>query len=124
MLGIVVLLKNKIHYILNKMSKQPLITSGLSLIADYGSDYGDSDSDNDTERRPEPIDLATFIKSQILEAILTNVVFRANDDLMIIDRNPSFDVYRPRKRELSESSSIVAEPLDLSDDSSTSSSSR
>lgn len=119
-----VLLKNKIHYILNKMSKQPLITSGLSLIADYGSDYGDSDSDNETERRPEPIDLATFIKSQILEAILTNVVFRANDDLMIIDRNPSFDVYRPRKRELSESSSIVAEPLDLSDDSSTSSSSR
>lgn len=99
------------------MSKKALNSSGLALLGDYGS------SDSDTEA--EPVDTSTYIKNEIIEAILTNVVFRANDALMVVDRNPSFDVYRPRKRELSESSSIVTtEPLDLSSDDSSTTSSR
>ena len=90
-------------------------TSGLGLIGNY--------SDSDDEH--EVFTTADVVKRVLLEDILTKVVRTSAavgvdgvDDVMVIDRKPTFDVYRPRKRELSECSSVVTANPASNDDSS------
>ena len=86
-------------------------SSGLGLIGNY------SDSDDE----PEVFTPADVVKKVLLEDILASVVRRAavdvnDDDIMVIDRKPTFDVYRPRKRELSECSSVITAKSPSDDD--------
>ena len=86
-------------------------TSGLGLIGNY------SDSDDE----PEVFTPTDVVKKVLLDDILFGVVLRAradSDDVIVIDRKPTFDVYRPRKRELSECSSVITAKSASDDESS------
>jgi hypothetical protein len=101
------------------MSKKVSKLGALALIGSYSGESEDSSSDNDEIVEivaSNPKDIALKI---ILDDILPKVFEKKSDDdeVMFIDHNPSFDVYRGRKREMSESSSVVqAESLDCSSD--------
>jgi hypothetical protein len=77
-----------------------LNSSGLALI----SHYSDSEDETDPVEVFSSVDVITRI---LINDVLTKVVTTAKSDFMVIDTNPTFDVYRPRKRELSESSSVL-----------------
>jgi len=100
------------------MSKKVSKLGALALIGTYSGESEDSGNDNDDIVEDvvlNPEDIALKI---ILDDILLKVFKeKADDEVMFIDHNPSFDVYRGRKREMSESSSVVqAESLDCSSD--------
>jgi len=100
------------------MSKKVSKLGALALICTYSGESEDSGNDNDDIVEDvvlNPEDIALKI---ILDDILLKVFKeKADDEVMFIDHNPSFDVYRGRKREMSESSSVVqAESLDCSSD--------
>ena len=100
------------------MSKKVSKLGALALIGSYSSESEDSASDNE-ENVPEVVSNPTDVVLKIiLDDILPKVfVEKTDDEVMFIDHNPSFDVYRGRKREMSESSSVVlAESLDCSSD--------
>jgi len=100
------------------MSKKVSKLGALALIGTYSGESEDSGSDNDdivedVVLNPEDIALK-IILNDILPKVFKEKV---HDEVMFIDHNPSFDVYRGRKREMSESSSVVqAESLDCSSD--------
>ena len=119
------------------MSRKGPKLGALALIGNYS---GESDS-NDCDEVEEivqtfstnPVDIVTkIILADILPKVVDlsnkndDVIDKHNDvinnDVMFIDHNPSFDVYRGRKREMSESSSVVlAETLDCTSDASSTS---
>ncbi len=100
------------------MSKKVSKLGALALIGTYSGESEDSGNDNDdivedVVLNPEDIALK-IILNDILPKVFKEKV---HDEVMFIDHNPSFDVYRGRKREMSESSSVVqAESLDCSSD--------
>lgn len=84
-------------------------------------DYSSGEESNE-ESDKNVINIEKFVQEVLLEEILLNVVNLSEvklDSVIKIDKNPSFDVYRPKKRLLSECSSVVT----IGDDQSTRSSS-
>ena len=111
-------MKTENHIEKFKMSRKGSKLGALALIGSYSGESEDDEIEEIIQPlSSNPADIVTDI---ILVDILPKVVHdgeRKDDVVMFIDHNPSFDVYRGRKREMSESSSVVmVESLDCTAD--------
>ena len=95
------------------MSKKVPKLGALALLSNYsgesdGSEASDSDVIEEVPLTPTDIVLQIILNDILSKVVSQNVVKNADDDeVMFIDHVPSFDVYRGRKREMSECSSVV-----------------
>ena len=113
-------MKTENHIEKFKMSRKSSKLGALALIGSYSGESESEDDEIEEIIQPLSSNPADIVTDIILVDILPKVVNdgeRKDDVVMFIDHNPSFDVYRGRKREMSESSSVVmVESLDCTAD--------
>ena len=113
-------MKTENHIEKFKMSRKGSKLGALALIGSYSGESESEDDEIEEIIQPLSSNPADIVTDIILVDILPKVVNdgeRKDDVVMFIDHNPSFDVYRGRKREMSESSSVVmVESLDCTAD--------
>ena len=109
------------------MSNVPKL-GALALLGNYSGESEESDNDDIEEIPQTAADIVLqIISNDILSKVVHQNVNRdvGDDEVMFIDHAPSFDVYRGRKREISECSSVVVtDTIGVGHISDTSSSSR